>query len=153
MELPEVIKLGKTLQNDELAFLDIQGDFNQILGAFDLVLTSATLQHMTNYAQTLAFLTKQDAPFLALLRLGMTSAKEDLWTIHNAHFRDCGPGEPMSTCPNKIGSFTFCMLAEQNLEKALSDYQLMVSNHDLSGTVYVPDKKVIGYNRLYQRKS
>ncbi len=152
VELPEVIKLGKPLQNEELAFYDLQGDFSQRLGEFDLVLTSATLQHMPSPLKTLSFLTQQQAPLIALMRLGVTPEAQDLWTLHKAHFRDCGPGEALATCPNKIAAFTFCMMAKQHVDEALKTYELVISNPDLSGTISVPGKIVQGYNRLYRRK-
>lgn len=151
VELPEVIKLGKSLQNDELTFLDLEGDFNKQVGSFDLVLTSATLQHMPNPDKALSFLAKQGAPYLALLRLGLTPSDQDLWTIHKAHFSDCGPGKPLPDCPNKVAAFTFCMMSENKIDTLLDGYELQLSNHDMSGTIHVPGKKVTGYNRLYKR--
>ncbi|MGD9592061.1 MAG: methyltransferase, TIGR04325 family [Candidatus Berkiella sp.] len=153
VELPEVIKLGKPLQNEELSFFDLQGDFSQPLGDFDLVLTSATLQHMPSPLKTLSFLTLQNAPYIALMRLGITPEREDLWTLHKAHFRDCGPGKPLSACPDKVAAFTFCMMSTQNVDEALKQYELIISNTDASGTISVPGKIVQGYNRLYRRKA
>lgn len=152
VELPEVIKLGKPLENHELSFLDIQGDFDTVIGDFDLVLTSATLQHMPVPEQTLSFLAKHRAPYFALLRLGLTPSVDDLWTIHKAHFKDCGPGKPIANCPNKVAAFTFCMMSENKVDNLLSDYELSISNNDMSGTIHVPDKTVSGYNRLYKLK-
>lgn len=152
IELPQVVQRAEVLKNAELTFLDLGNDFTQKFEV-DLVLTSGTLQHMPQPMKALAFLTAQQAPFLALLRLGLNMSFNDVWVIHKARFQDCGPGAPLNNCQNELAAFSFCMMSAQKFDECLSAYQLKLSNVDNSGILSVPDYQIRGFNRLYQQRS
>ncbi len=149
VELPQVIERGRQFENAELKFLDIEGNFDKTVGDFDLVLTSGTLQHMPEPEKTLAFLCRHNAPYLALLRLGVNLTQKDVWIIHKARFQDCGPGPMPANHTDGIAAFPFCLMSMDKISKALYNHRLILSNNDASGTMSVPGYPIQGFNQLY----
>lgn len=149
IELPEVVKTGKALENSELKFIDIKNNYENPIGEFDLVITSCTLQHMPDPEKTLHFLSQHKAPYLALLRLGVNTTVKNLWIIHKAQFKDCGPGALPLNYQNGLAAFPFCLMGKEKLKLPLSQYKLKLSNLDNSGTISVRGYEIQGFNQLY----
>ncbi|MBS0286844.1 MAG: methyltransferase, TIGR04325 family [Proteobacteria bacterium] len=150
IELPQLVHMGQNLENDELKFLDIQNNFEDPIGSFDLVLTSGALQHMPNPEQTLSFLAKHQANYIALLRLGVNLSAHDLWAIHRVHLKDCGPGKCPDNPPQGIAAFPFCLMSEQGVKRSLNNYEVVLSCVEQSGTIALPGYDIRGFNNLYQ---
>lgn len=152
LEVPKVVQKGQVLENEELRFLDLKGELSQKIGDFDLVFTSATLQHMPDPELALNFLLMQNAPNLLLLRLGLNAQSTHLWVHDRARYQDCGPGPAITSLPDGVVSLPFCLLSASRFESSLKDYELKLEAIDHSGVKWL-NKGITGFNRLYQRKS
>lgn len=156
IEMPAMVEKGRQLNQAGLQF-HTQDSFSKCPAeqkAFDLVFSSATLQHVPEPNQTLDFMLSFQAPWLLFLRCGFTLEPENFWIIHKAWFTDNGPGKKPEGVADEIADFPFALLAKSQFESQINlRYQEVMSTNEPSGVIPLLEKQCIGMNRLYKSRT
>ncbi|MCS5707704.1 methyltransferase, TIGR04325 family [Candidatus Berkiella cookevillensis] len=151
IETSAIAKRGSELNDKNLSFIAFENIDKTQLGSFDLVLTSATLQHVPDPTETLEFLLSLNAPWLVFLRSSFCLDAEHFWVIHKSLYSDSGPGPKPEGMKDGLSEFPFALVSKQIFEKKMQvRYKEIFCISDNSGLLEILGKECIGFNRLYQ---
>lgn len=151
IEMPAMVKRGKMLDEPNLHFETFEQSNWVESQYFDLVLSSATLQHVPNPTQSLQFLLARQAPWMLFLRCGLTLEPQHFWVIHQAMHKDNGPGEKPADLVDGLADFPFALLSKAEFDAQLEGKYLQIMQMtDPSGLLEIQEKQCLGLNRLYR---
>lgn len=154
IETSAIAKKGHELNEKNLTFVDFENMNKDQFKNFDLILTSATLQHVPNPTDTIEFLLSLNAPWLVFLRASFCADPDHFWVIHKSWYSDSGPGPKPEGMKDGLSEFPFALISKQIFEKKLQAYYKEVfCIADNSGLLEIQGKNCIGFNRLYQLQS
>lgn len=151
IETSAIAKRGAELNEKNLSFIAFENIDKAQLSDFDLILTSATLQHVPSPTETLEFLLSLNAPWLVFLRFSFCLEAEHFWVIHKAWYSDSGPGPKPEGMKDGLSEFPFALVSKSIFEKKIhARYKEIFCISDNSGLLEILGKECAGFNRLYQ---
>lgn len=154
IEMPTMVNKGLSLDEPNLYFKTFEQIKEEKQSDFDLVLTSATLQHLPEPIEGLKFLIDIQAPWLLFLRCGFALDSNQFWVIHRARYADNGPGTKVIEYGDEMVDFPFALISKTEFENVISQkYEEIMNINDNTSVLDVQGSETVGMNRFYGKKS